>query len=157
MKQLPVSNENGSIFQCWWWFLWLNMKTKLRIMMTKMRNRCWTFVQVGQGKGAFIDLKQWVQFRPWIKNKSTNITISSLIEYFDDVDHVFRQHVGDDGLLHSEHLADHNVPACNRKPENMKIKCYPQVLINTKLKKWRSNVVIKLHWMSLQRITNIHK
>ena len=27
-----------------------------------------TFVQKGQGRGAFMDLKQWVQFRPWKKN-----------------------------------------------------------------------------------------
>ena len=26
-----------------------------------------TLVQVLQGRGAFIDLKQWVQFRPWVK------------------------------------------------------------------------------------------
>ena len=31
-----------------------------------------TFVQKGQGRGAFIDLKQWVQFRPWKKYSSGN-------------------------------------------------------------------------------------
>ena len=31
-----------------------------------------TFVQKGQGRGAFIDLKQWVQFRPWKKCSSGN-------------------------------------------------------------------------------------
>ena len=41
-------------------------------------------------------------------------------EYDEDDDHIFRKHVGDNGLLHSEHLANHNVSACNGKPENMK-------------------------------------
>ena len=50
-----------------------------------------------------------------------------------DDDHVFRKHVGDDGLLHSEHFSYHNVPTCNCKPGkmgNMKIECYPQAVIN---------------------------
>ena len=37
----------------------------------------------------------------------------------EDDDHVFRKHVGDDGLLHREHLPHHDVTACNRKPVNM--------------------------------------
>ena len=40
----------------------------------------------------------------------------------EDDDHVFGKHMGDDSLLHSEHVAHHDVPACNGKPVDVNVK-----------------------------------
>ena len=40
----------------------------------------------------------------------------------EDDDHVFGKHMGDDGLLHGEHVAHHDVPACDGKPVNNNVK-----------------------------------
>ena len=40
----------------------------------------------------------------------------------EDDDHVFGKHMGDDGLLHGEHVAHHDVPACNGKPVDVNVK-----------------------------------
>ena len=41
-----------------------------------------TFVQKGQGRGAFIDLKQWVQFRPWKKYSSRSLLFQNKNNHF---------------------------------------------------------------------------
>ena len=57
----------------------------------------------------------------------------------EDDDHVFGKHMGDDGLLHGEHVAHHNVPACNGKPVDVNVKSCVINFINVK-----GNVVINL-------------
>ena len=47
------------------------------------------------------------------------------------MDHVFRKHMGDNGLLHCEHFANHDVSACNGKPVNL-IKMLFILLLNVK-------------------------